>query len=42
MARGATVVVGTEDGRLYASTDGGRSFGLLAKGLPAVRCVALG
>ena len=41
-ARGATVVVGTGDGRVYASPDGGASFALLTKGLPAIQCVALG
>jgi hypothetical protein len=41
VARGQTVVLGTEDGRVFASADGGRSFGLAAKGLPPVRCVAL-
>jgi hypothetical protein len=40
-ARGATVVVGTGDGRVYASHDSGASFTLLTKGLPTVRCVAL-
>jgi photosystem II stability/assembly factor-like uncharacterized protein len=41
-ARGATVVVGTGDGRVYASHDGGASFALLTKGLPAIQCVTLG
>jgi hypothetical protein len=40
-ARGRSVVLGTEDGRVFASGDGGRGFALLAKGLPPVRCVAL-
>jgi hypothetical protein len=40
-AQGRSVVFGTEDGRVFASTDGGRGFGLLAKGLAPVRCVAL-
>ncbi len=40
-ARGRSVVLGTEDGRVFASADDGRGFGLLAKGLPPVRCVAL-
>src|SRR5262245_36176476 len=40
-ARGHIVVLGTEDGRLFASADGGLAFGLVAKGLPPVRCVAL-
>jgi hypothetical protein len=40
-ARGATVVVGTGDGRVYASHDSGASFTLLTKGLPTVQCVAL-
>jgi photosystem II stability/assembly factor-like uncharacterized protein len=41
-ARGRTVVVGTGAGRVYASHDGGASFALLTKGLPAIQCVALG
>lgn len=41
-AGGAAVVFGTEDGAVYASGDGGQSFELTAKGLPAVQCVALG
>ena len=40
-ARGATVVVGTGDGRVYASADGGASFERLTKSLPAIQCVAL-
>ncbi len=37
-AQGATVVVGTKDGRVYASHDSGASFTLLTKGLPAIQC----
>jgi hypothetical protein len=40
-ARGATVVVGTGDGRVYGSADGGASFARLTKSLPAIQCVAL-
>lgn len=40
-ARGRVVVLGTEDGVVYTSTDGGRAFAVLAKGLPAVRAVVL-
>jgi hypothetical protein len=40
-ARGRAVVLGTEDGRVFVSEDGGQSFGLAARGLPPVRCVAL-
>jgi hypothetical protein len=39
---GPRVVFGTEDGRLYRSADGGASWELGAKGLPAVRCVLAG
>jgi hypothetical protein len=39
-ARGARVAFGTEDGRLFCSPDGGASWELLGKGLPAVRCVS--
>jgi hypothetical protein len=35
------VVLGTEDGVVHASTDGGRTFSVLAKGLPPVRAVVL-
>jgi photosystem II stability/assembly factor-like uncharacterized protein len=41
-AAGSVVVFGTEDGRLFVSPDRGQSWSLLTKGLPAVRCVALG
>jgi hypothetical protein len=33
-------VIGTEDGCVFASTDGGRRWETLAKGLAAVRAVA--
>ena len=38
-AEGREVVLGTEDGVVHASTDGGRTFSVLAKGLPPVRAV---
>jgi hypothetical protein len=41
VARGRVVVLGTEDGVAHASTDGGGTFSVLAKGLPPVRAVAL-
>jgi len=40
-ARGAEVALGTEDGAVYVSADGGRTFEVLAKGLPAAQCVVL-
>jgi hypothetical protein len=36
---GSTVVFGTTTGAVYASADAGRSWELLADGLPPVRCV---
>jgi hypothetical protein len=39
-AAGPVVVFGTEDGRVYLSSDHGQSFRLLTKGLPAVRSVS--
>lgn len=42
VASGPTVVFGTEDGRVYRSSEEGRSWELLAKGLPPVGCIALG
>ncbi len=41
-AAGPIAAFGTEDGRVYLSRDAGRSWELLAKGLPPVACVALG
>jgi hypothetical protein len=41
-ARGLTVVVGTGEGCVCVSPDGGASFALLTKGLPTIQCVALG
>jgi hypothetical protein len=41
-AAGPVVVFGTEDGRIFRSTDHGGSWTLVAKGLPAVRSVCLG
>jgi hypothetical protein len=40
-AAGREVVLGTESGVVHASTDGGRTFSILAKGLPPVRAVVL-
>ena len=40
-AAGETVVFGTEDGRLYRSSDAGASWELAVKGLPEIACVAL-
>ncbi|MGH7347636.1 MAG: WD40/YVTN/BNR-like repeat-containing protein [Candidatus Rokuibacteriota bacterium] len=40
-ARGALVVCGTEDGRVFRSLDGGRHWDVAAKGLPPITCVAL-
>lgn len=36
---GSTIAFGTTTGAVYASADAGRSWELLADGLPAVRCV---
>jgi hypothetical protein len=41
-AAGPVVVFGTEDGRVYQSSDSGQSFTLLTKGLSPIRCVSLG
>lgn len=41
-AAGPVVAFGTEDGRVFRSPDGGATWELVAKGLPAVRCVAVG
>lgn len=40
-AKGTDVVLGTEDGRLFVSTDAGASWRLAADGLDPIRCVAL-
>ncbi len=40
-ARGTDVALGTEDGAVYVSADGGRTFESLAKGLPTAQCVVL-
>ena len=40
-ASGPVVVFGTEDGRIFRSSDHGRSWTLVTKGLPPVRCLAL-
>jgi hypothetical protein len=41
-ARGRTVVIGTEDGSVFLSEDGGERWDEIAKGLAPVRAVALG
>jgi hypothetical protein len=41
VARGGTAVIGTEDGSVYVSRDGGARWELAAKGLAPVRAVAL-
>jgi hypothetical protein len=41
-AQGPRVVFGTADGRIFRSQDGGGSWELAARGLPAVRCVVVG
>jgi hypothetical protein len=41
-AAGPAVVFGTEDGRVYLSSDSGQSFTLVTKGLSPVRCISLG
>jgi hypothetical protein len=41
-ARDGTAVIGTEDGCVYLSRDAGESWEVAAKGLAAVRAVALG
>ena len=41
-ADGSLVIVGTHDGRVFRSLDGGVHFALVAKGLPAVTAVTLG
>src|SRR5207244_13384119 len=41
-AAGSLAVFGTEDGRVFLSSDHGQSWSLVTKGLPAVRCIALG
>ncbi len=40
-AQGPRVVFGTADGRIFRSEDGGGSWELAARGLPAVRCIAV-
>ncbi|MEY2420645.1 MAG: hypothetical protein QOI95_712 [Acidimicrobiaceae bacterium] len=40
-ASGATVAIGTDDGRVFISQDAGTSWDLAASGVGAVRCVAL-
>lgn len=41
-AAGPVVVFGTEDGRVFLSQDSGKSWELVTKGMPAVRCISLG
>jgi len=41
VAFGSTVVIGTEDGCVFVSQDGGSRWEEVRKGLPAVRAVAL-
>jgi hypothetical protein len=41
-AAGSVAAFGTEDGRVFRSLDGGTSWELFAKGLPAIRCVIVG
>lgn len=41
-AAGAMAALGTDDGRVFLSEDGGERWELLAKGLAPVQCVALG
>jgi hypothetical protein len=38
---GSIVVLGTENGVVHTSADGGRTFSVLAKGFPPVRAVVL-
>lgn len=42
VAAGPIVAFGTEDGRVFRSLDAGASWELAAKGLPEIRCLALG
>ncbi|MFQ5520753.1 MAG: hypothetical protein ACE5FK_05100, partial [Candidatus Methylomirabilia bacterium] len=41
-ASGATAAFGTDEGLLFCSTDGGRSWEIVSKDLPRVRCVSIG
>jgi photosystem II stability/assembly factor-like uncharacterized protein len=41
-AAGPVVVFGTEDGRVFHSPDHGKTWTLVTKGLPPVRCITLG
>ena len=40
-ADGALTVFGTDDGRVFRSTDGGAHWGLVTKGLPAITAVTI-
>ncbi len=42
VAAGSVVAFGTEDGRVFRSPDAGATWELAAKGLPEIRCLALG
>jgi len=42
VADGDVVVFGTADGRVFHSRDGGVSWELVAKGLPAIHCLVVG
>jgi hypothetical protein len=39
---GAAAAMGTSDGQLFLSEDAGRSWQVVAEGLPSIRCVVLG
>ena len=41
-ADGQLAVFGTDDGRVFRSLDGGAHWGLVTKGLPAIRAVTIG
>jgi hypothetical protein len=41
-AVGSLAVFGTEDGRVFLSSDSGQSWTLLTKGLSPIRCISLG
>ena len=40
-ADGALAVFGTDDGRVFRSTDGGAHWALVTKGLPAITAVTI-
>ena len=41
-AAGPVAVFGTEDGRVFRSSDSGKSWELVTKAMPPVRCISLG